>query len=285
MLQYLSFPKLLTMACAGLMSVASLVGAEEAVRKEKWDYAPTIQAIAKNFKGEVGKVVPMGDSITYANQASKWARHGSGRTPEQEEVARWMRAGDNDARNGWWLAANDQPDNRSWTAASSITSEQYLQGGFRGLPSLAEILSTHKPQIALILLGTNDVNQGVGKSAYLANMERIFKACMDAGAVPVVTTIPPNTKANAADIVAYNDGLYALAEKLKVPFLDLHGEFLRLQPGDAWKATLISGDGVHPSFDGSEGPATEENLKKCGYLVKCYMQCIKVGEIKAKMKW
>ena len=264
---------------------APLAAGDAGPRKETWDYAPTVATIAKKFTGDIGKVVPMGDSITYANQSSKWARHGAGKTPEEQALTTWMRAEQNDARNGWWLAANDQPTNRSWTAASSITSSQYIAGGFRGLPSLAAILSEHKPQIALILLGTNDVKHGVGKDAYLGNMENIYKACMEAGCVPVVTTITPNTKANAADIAAYNDGLFKLADKLKLPFLDLYGEFLRLAPGDAWKTTLISGDGIHLSFDQAQGPATEDNLKKCGYLVKCYMQCKKVGEIKTKMKW
>ena len=53
----------------------------------------------------------MGDSITYANQAGKWARAGVGRTPDELALAKWMHAELNDRRNGWWLAANDQPDN------------------------------------------------------------------------------------------------------------------------------------------------------------------------------
>jgi lysophospholipase L1-like esterase len=273
------------LACAlGLLPLSAQDKAE-APHAETWDYAPTVQAIAARFTGEPGKVVPMGDSITYANQAGKWARAGAGRTADELSLARWMHAEANDRRSGWWLAANDQPDNRSWTAASGITSAEYLAGGFHGLPSLKDLLAEHKPQIALILLGTNDVKHGISAAAYAASMEAIMRACMAAGAVPVVTTILPTSWAGDDAVAAYNDGLYQLAGRLKLPFLDLHGEFIRLRPGDSWKGTLISADGAHPTSAASDGPANEENLRACGYLAKCVLQCRKVGEIKATMKW
>ncbi len=252
---------------------------------ETWDYAPTVQAIAAKFTGEAGKVVPMGDSITYANQAGKWARSGVGRTAAELSLAHWMHAELNDRRNGWWLAANDQPGDRSWTAASGITSAEYLAGGYHGLPGLKDILAEHKPQIALILLGTNDAKHGIAAAAYVASMERIMRTCMEAGTVPVVTTILPTSWASADAVAAYNDGLRQLAARLTLPYLDLHGEFLRLRPGDSWKGTLISDDGAHPTFAAADGPASEENLKSSGYLAKCVLQCRKVGEIKATMKW
>ena len=255
------------------------------IKKETWSYLPTITEISKKFKGDIGKVVPMGDSISYANQAGKWARFGKERTPEQIALARWMHAQENDKSNGWWLAANDQPDNRSWTAASGITSGEYLQGGFHNLPALDEILSAHKPQIALIMLGTNDLNKKIPTEKYLANMETFYNKCIAAGTVPVVCSIIPTTWGNKDDLIAYNEGLFKLAEKLKIPYLDLNGEFLKLRPGDSWKETLISKDGAHPTYGIAEGPAIEENLKNCGYLLKCFLQVGKIGEIKEKMKW
>lgn len=268
-----------------MLLALSATAADPAPRVETWDYVPTAKTISAAFTGDMGKVVPMGDSITYANPASSWARRGVGRTPAELALATWMRAGRNDRSNGWWLAADDQPERRSWTAASGITAGEYLKGGFNGLPSLVDILTDHKPQVALILLGTNDVKQGIPPAAYLVNMEAIYKACMTAGAIPVVTTIMPNTAAKAGSIQAYNDGLFELAGKLKLPFLDMHGEFLKLRPGDTWQMTLISKDGIHPSHAGSEGPASPENLAKCGYLAKCFLQCRKVGELKSKMGW
>lgn len=279
-----ALPVLLIAACAILPAVAAQDRAG-GPRHETWDYVAAVTAIAQKFGGSAGKVVPMGDSITYANQAGRWARHGVGRSPEQLDLARWMHAGDNDRSNGWWLAANDQPDNRSWTAASGITSGDYLTGGFRGLPSLADILREHKPQIALILLGTNDLKRGVAPEAYLGNMERIYGACADAGAVPVVCTVLPTTWATEERVSAYNAGLFRLAERRNLPFLDLYGEFVQRRPDGTWQGTLISDDGGHPTWEVSEGPATEDNLKRSGYLLKCFLQCAKVGEIRQKMRW
>lgn len=270
---------------SGLAPVLTAQDRTDAPRTETWDYLPTIAAIAKHFTGSIGTIVPMGDSITYANQAGRWARSGVGRTPDELALTIWMHADQNDRRNGWWLAANDQPTNRSWTAASGVTSEDFLKGGYHGLPSLHDILSDHKPQIALILLGTNDLKHGVGTDAYLAHMESIYRACMAAGAVPVVTSVLPTTWASHDALAAYNDGLYRMAGTLKLPFLDLYGGFLKRRPGDSWKGTLISEDGAHPTSEPSEGPATEENLIRCGYLLKCTLQCQKVAEIKGRAAW
>jgi len=254
-------------------------------RTESWDYVPTVTEISRRFTGTIGKVVPMGDSITYANQAGQWVRNGQGRTPEQRALAAWMHAGVNDASNGWWLAANDQAAGRSWTAASGITSGDYLKGGFRGLPSLAGILTQHRPQIALILLGTNDFKRGTTVPDFLKNMAAITQACQEAGTVPVLCSILPTTWTSTEILAQANDGLYALAERQRLPFLDLHGEFLRVRPGTTWQGTLISPDGAHPTHESSAGPATEANLARSGQLLKCYLQCAKVGEIKERMRW
>ena len=79
--------------------------------------------------------------------------------------------------------------------------------------------------------------------------------------------------------------LYIFAEKHKLPFLDLNGMAMKLRPGDSWKGTIISKDGAHPTHSLSQGPATEDNLKNCGYLLKCHSQVNKVVEIKKKMGW
>lgn len=55
------------------------------------------------------------------------------------------------------------------------------------------------------------------------------------------------------------------------------------RPGDAWHGTLISADGVHPSSAAAQGPATPENLAKCGYLLRNWLNVHKVMEIKAKV--
>ncbi|PCJ62867.1 MAG: hypothetical protein COA79_01705 [Planctomycetota bacterium] len=255
------------------------------VKKETWDYTKTAKELSKKFTGSKGKVVPLGDSITYANQAGKWARYGKGKNKDEMAISRWMKSNKNDKSNGWWLAANDQPRGRSWTAASGITSGQYIKGGFHGLPSADNILKAHNPQIALIMLGTNDMKKKVTAEKYGQNMETIYKKCMANGTIPVACSVIPTTWGSEAVVKAYNEQIFNIAKKLKIPFVDLNGEFMKRRPGKTWLGTLISKDGAHPTHKLSAGPATEENLKNDGYLLKCYYQVHKVMEIKSKMKW
>ncbi|MFH1708630.1 MAG: SGNH/GDSL hydrolase family protein [Planctomycetota bacterium] len=259
------------------------VKTEPPAKADAADWAAAMLAVAKKFTGEAGTVVPMGDSLTYANQAGRWARYGEKRTAEENAVCVWMHADKNDKTNGWWLAADDQPTGRSWTAASGATSAEYIDGGKGGLPSLAKILKAHNPQIALILLGTNDLSRGVTPAEFLKNMETIYRACLDNGTIPVAQTVAPTAWDKGKLMDQYNSGLKALAHKLKIPLIDVNAEFLARRPGDTWQNTLVSNDGAHFTSELAGGPATEENLKNCGYLLRCWLQVHKIMEIKAEV--
>ncbi len=50
---------------------------------EEHDYAPAMGQVAAHFKGQEGVVLHLGDSITYANPYSQWARSGRGKTPSE----------------------------------------------------------------------------------------------------------------------------------------------------------------------------------------------------------
>lgn len=252
------------------------------IKTDNWNWAAEMKKVAKNYKGEKGKVVPLGDSITYANQASVWAMRGEGRKSKEKAICKWMNADKQDKSNGWWLASNDQPSGRSWTAASGITSGEYLKGGKCGMPSLDGILKEHNPQVALILLGTNDLRAKVPKKDYLKNMETIYEKCLENGTIPVVQSVPPTNWADEKDVLDYNEGLYKLAKKMKLPFVDVYGEFVSRQPGGAWLGTLISKDGAHPTGELAVGPANDDNLKKCGHLLRCWLLVNKVIEVKKK---
>ena len=45
----------------------------------------------------------------------------------------------------------------------------------------------------------------------------------------------------------------------------------------------LSEDGVHLNVQPANGPATDENLKKCGYLLRCFLAVHKGMEVKAKV--
>jgi lysophospholipase L1-like esterase len=264
------------------MRVDSALKAYE-MSRETWGWPAAMLPFASRFEGLEGKVVPMGDSNTYANQASRWARYGEGKTKAEMEICRWMRSHEEGPDNGWWLAADDQPEGRSWTAASGCTSEEYLVGGKGGLPPLDEMLALHNPQIASILLGTNDLSAGVSPPQFLQNMRSIFEKCLANGTVPIAQTLPPTTWDKNGYLGAYNEGLSGLAEDLGLPLIDVHSAFLSRRPGDSWRGSLVSEDGAHLTHELSGGPVTPENLENCGHLLRCWLTVYKVMEIKEKV--
>ncbi|MCJ8330969.1 MAG: SGNH/GDSL hydrolase family protein [Lentisphaeria bacterium] len=248
---------------------------------QKPSYQDAMKIVAKKYTGKEGKVVPLGDSITHANPSTRWARMGKGKTKEEKEISKWMNAGKTDKSNGWWLAIDDQARGRSWTAEIGIRSGGFMKGGKYGLPPLAKILKEHNPQIALILLGTNDLGMRVPPETFLANMKKIYLACMANGTIPVVQTVPPVMGWDRiGNIAKYNAGLKKLAAELKIPIIDVHGEFLKRQPNKKWYLSLIVKDGAHFTNNFASGPATESNLKNCGNLLRCYLMVHKVMEIK-----
>jgi hypothetical protein len=79
-----------------------------------------------------------------------------------------------------------------------------------------------------------------------------------------------------------NAALGELARKKRVSLLDLHAE-MKARTGDDMDKAYLSEDGVHLSHEPPNGPATEENLKKSGYLLRCYLTVHKGMEVKAKV--
>jgi lysophospholipase L1-like esterase len=246
--------------------------------KESWDYGPAMKAVAKKFKGTAGVIVLLGDSITYANQNTAWAMGGAGRSPAVNAFLKWSHAGERNDKDGWHAARVDVQNGRSHTAASGVTTRQYLDGGKNGLPALAEIIKKFNPQMAIYMLGTNDITAGVPPAQAAGNVERALDMLTANGTVPVLSTIPPYAGRMPA-VEAYNAELRKLAEKKKVPLLDLFGEMKVRNPRlEEWLS-----DGVHLTYDGPANAPTAENFRKCGYLLRCYVNVLKAMEVKARV--
>ncbi len=260
---------------------AGMAWAGEAAFKapqESYDYAAAMKEVAAKFKGTPGVFVEFGDSITHANQNTAWARHGQGKPADVAAYLKWTHCGENNEKDGWHLAAVDVPGGRSETAAGGITAAKYLKGGHNGLPSLADLLKKFNPQMALYMLGTNDVRSPVPTAQYVADVEKAMDMIMANGTVPILSTIPP-FKGKPKEVDEYNKALRELAAKKKIPLLALHAEMkARRDDIDSYLS-----DGVHLSFQTPTGPPTEENLKASGYLLRCYLAVYKGMEVKAKV--
>lgn len=259
----------------------------ETVVKETWDWAKEMIPVARKFTGREGMVILMGDSLTYANQSTRWARAGrnaKGASESDKAILRWSHANDGvKLTNGWSQAAVDRPGGRSETAASGIRTDQYIKGGFHKLPSLAAILKKFNPQVAFVLLGSNDA-RGRKPDEVLKDMNTIIETVLANGTIPVLTTLPPaRSQRMHARIRQINKRYLSLAAARKLPIIDLYGEFVSRRPKGTWQNTLVGGDGVHLTHKLASGPPTRQNLKNCGYLLRCWLTVQKLKEVKQKV--
>lgn len=268
-----------------LLGIVVLVALQQKSKDPAADYVEPMKKVAAKFKGKEGVVVHLGDSITYANGYSGWARYGKGKTPQDEAVCKWMHVGKEDDTDGFFLCRVDRPGGRSDTAASGVRSDEYLAGGKGGLPSLADLLKKYNPQMAVVMLGTNDANAGKSAAEYKANMAKIADAIAANGTIPILSTIPPIVgKEEAAR--SFNAALQELVRERKLPLIDYWGEIMKRRPSD-WKGTLISDDGVHPTANqGGADPAsepTEQNLRSSGLLLRGWLSVKKIAEVKERV--
>jgi acyl-CoA thioesterase-1 len=120
------------------------------------------------------------------------------------------------------------------------------------LPRLAEL----RPEFASLLVGVNDVVQGVPPTTYRANVAWILDDLLQSVpanrivtvATPDYTVTPQGARygdpvVQAAAIRATNATLRALATERGIAFVDIHDLSLRA----AADRSLVAGDGLHPS--------------------------------------
>lgn len=112
------------------------------------------------------------------------------------------------------------------------------------------------PEFATLLIGVNDVVQGVPETRYRENLDRILDDLVGrvgAKRILVVTTpdytVTPagadygDPSAQAASIRAFNAALTAIATTRGIAVVDIHDLSLRAQSDPS----LVAGDGLHPS--------------------------------------
>jgi hypothetical protein len=268
--------------------LACLVSADRARADEKplpqaWDYTAAMKKVAAKFSGRPGVVLHVGDSITYANPYGQWARGGEGKTDADKAVLQWMHTGADDDTDGWWLARFDHPDGgRSYTACNSIRVDEMLAGGKQNMPPLAKLLDTYKPQIVVLMLGTNDASAGRTPGAYRRDMAGAVDRILERGIISILSTIPPHPGQPKA-AKAYNEALRQLAEERAIPLIDYEREILKRRPDD-WNGTLLQKNDVHPTLgdDGTKPTSAPiaDNLRNSGYLLRGWLSVRKIAEVK-----
>ncbi|HSK50555.1 MAG TPA: SGNH/GDSL hydrolase family protein [Solirubrobacterales bacterium] len=129
-----------------------------------------------------------------------------------------------------------------WRAADALLPrESFPECG--GLPAVSCELELIRPSVALIMFGTNDL-KSISAARFRLDLARLARLVSNAGAIPVVSTIPPRAAPWLSSRVArFNAEIAALAENRALP---LWNYWRQLEepgvPGDG-----LSRDGVHPS--------------------------------------
>ncbi|HEX5593907.1 MAG TPA: SGNH/GDSL hydrolase family protein [Solirubrobacterales bacterium] len=131
------------------------------------------------------------------------------------------------------------PGWRALDALSPLESPSECQG----LPAVSCELQLLRPSVALIMFGTNDLEEftAVEFRRDLAGLTRLVSR---AGTIPVVSTIPPRVQRPFSQRVArFNAEIAALAENRALPLWNFWRQLV--EPGVPDQG--LGEDGVHPS--------------------------------------
>ncbi len=105
------------------------------------------------------------------------------------------------------------------------------------------ILKKYTAHIVIIMEGANDVTQGISPSTTSFNLENMAKQAQAAGAVPIVSTITPNSSPSYAP-ENYNPSIRAMAERNGFRLVDSYMNVVA-----NW--SNLSFDGLHPTAAGA----------------------------------
>lgn len=168
--------------------------------------------------------------------------------------------------------------------ASGKTAEWALQ-------HLDRWIETLRPQLAVVMFGTNDIRQGT-LDQHTRNLRQLVKRCSERGVVVILTTIPPmdGYDDKVAEAVAAQR---RIATELNVPLIDFYahvmnrrgadwnGKLPQFNAFDMWQApTLIAQDGVHLSNpDRWRADFSEEGLCRNGNTLRNYLALMAVAEV------
>jgi hypothetical protein len=147
------------------------------------------------------------------------------------------------------------------------------------------------PEAALIMFGTNDLNE-IPLDEYEKELRQVVRKCLDNGTLVILSTIPPRS-GMLEKSKQYAGVCRKVTRELNVPLSDYMAECLKRRPDD-WDGaaakfkgfdtyevpTLLSRDGVHPSNPRKfAGDYSAEGLKSNGFGLRNYLTLISYSEV------
>lgn len=129
-----------------------------------------------------------------------------------------------------------------WRAADALLPRESFPE-CEGLPAVSCELQVLRPSVALIMFGTNDLEDFTAVQ-FRRDLARVVRRVSGAGTIPVISTIPPRARWPFSQRVArFNFEIAALAENRALPLWNYWRE--TVEPGVPHLG--LSEDGVHPS--------------------------------------
>ena len=169
---------------------------------------------------------------------------------------------------GEWLQGEYPGQVRLVNLGVGASASRYVPGpmspsaheGKCGLDRAREV-AEHRPDVVFVEFAVNDayVPYGISLEESVRNMEEIFEHLRTScpGAERVLLTTNPVKDTAAGDhasqrpqLPAYLDAHLDLAERLGVPALNVHPEWLRLLERDPRRFDELVSDGIHPTLEG-----------------------------------
>jgi len=115
----------------------------------------------------------------------------------------------------------------------------------QGMGRMWKVLAVEKPKYVVIMEGANDVVEGFSPSTTSYNLTDMARQVRDAGGVPIMSTITPNTASRNCVPENYNPSIIWAANKGGTTLVDTYS---RLAP--QWSSMNV--DGLHPNDAGSQ---------------------------------
>lgn len=245
-----------------LVLLCAAAGTLPAANEPAW--VKPMQKVHAGFQGKACYVAQLGDSITYS--MAFWSPIGW-TYPDQH------------------LTKDDglpkKPADKRWRdIILGVKAKGPAEGNYSGwrvgnlLKVIDPVLAKRKPAMAIIMLGTNDMDAG---PKYRKGLTDIVKKCMAARCIPILNTIPPR-RGRMETVRQINKVIKEIAKKHKVPLVDYCEAILKRRPGNSWDGTLISKDGVHPS-GGKNHDYSEANLTESGYALRTWVNWCMVRQV------
>ncbi|HEY7455810.1 MAG TPA: SGNH/GDSL hydrolase family protein [Solirubrobacterales bacterium] len=128
-----------------------------------------------------------------------------------------------------------------WRAADALLPRESFPE-CQGLPAVSCELQLLRPSVALIMFGTNDLEDFTAIQFRL-DLARVARLVSNAGTIPVISTIPPRARWPFSQRVArFNAEIASLAENRALPLWN----YWRQMVGLGVPHLGLSRDGVHP---------------------------------------